>query len=610
MNKRMRSVLIAGVSLVSVGAIGTVWATSSSAAAGRYVTAVAATGDVSQSFWATGTVSRENQVDATFSVTGTVKKLKVGVGDVVAAGDVLATLDTAALKLALLNAQTDLASAKATLYAAEHPSSSSSRGSSSVTLPAGGSGTSGGSGGTSVPSGITATDAARLYQAIAAVNVATQKWSNPDQPTTCDLIYAALLNANEQTTDPGEQPDPGTDNGSGNADDGGTGSDDSGSQAAGDAGDSGDTDNPGDTPDPDDDSDAGTGDSGDADSGDPDSGTSGNPADSSATDSSDTEDDSGDTTQLALVVDDITLDDIRACGEAREELLLANAVLADYYQQLIATGTIGDGDDSPATPAPSTPASTSSRGSSGSSKASGSSTVSVSARAVAAAEADVLRNQQAVDAAEAAVANAELVAPISGTVGAISLEKGASSSAGSVTIVGEGTALVSIEVPLASRGLLSQGMAATVTPAGSARALAGTVSQIAVLETSGTAGDNPTYTTTIAVDDPDLALKSGAAAGIEIVTGTANSVVTVPASAVTPTGTGTGTVGVVDSTTSETAETVTVSTGAVGGGRVEITDGLQEGQIVVLSDRNASIDSLTSSSGTANRRGVSFGLPR
>ena len=222
----------------------------------------------------------------------------------------------------------------------------------------------------------------------------------------------------------------------------------------------------------------------------------------------------------------------------------------------------------------------------------------------------MLRNQQAVDAAEAAVVNAELVAPISGTVGAISLEKGASSSAGSVTIVGEGTALVSIEVPLASRGLLSQGMAATVTPAGSARALAGTVSQIAVLETSGTAGDNPTYTTTIAVDDPDLVLKSGAAAGIEIVTGTANSVVTVPASAVTPTGTGTGTVGVVDSTTSETAETVTVSTGAVGGGRVEITDGLQEGQIVVLSDRNASIDSLTSSSSAANRRGVSFGLPR
>ncbi|MCW5951678.1 MAG: biotin/lipoyl-binding protein [Propionibacteriaceae bacterium] len=604
MNKRMRHVLVAGASLVAVGAIGTVWATSSSAAQGRYVTAVAATGDVSQSFLATGTISRENLVDAAFSVTGTVKKLKVGVGDIVTAGDVLATLDTAALKLALLNAETDLASAKANLYAAEHPSSSSSgsRGSSNAQLPSGsGSGTSGGgtSGGTSVPSGITASDAAKLYEAIAAVNVATLKWSNPEQPTTCDLILTALLNANEQepeTTDPetdsGGETDPGTDAGSGDA----GGSEESGG-----------TENPGDGGE--------TGDSSDTVGEDDASlapqttGEGSAEAAASTTGSEEAPESGDDTEQLALVVDDITLDDIKECGQAREDLLLANAVLADYYQQLITTGTIaGDDDSGDGTTTPSAPSGSSSSSSAKSS--SSSSSASVSARAVASAEADVLRSQQAVDAAETALANAELVAPIAGTVGAISLSAGAGSSEGTVTIVGEGTALVSIEVPLTTRVLLSQGMTATVTPAGATDSLEGTVSTISILETSGTAGDSPTYTTTIAVVDPDLVLKEGARAGVEIVTATAGQVVTVPASAVTPTGAGTGTVQVVDAASSDTAETVTVSTGAVGGGRVEITEGLTEGQIVVLSDRTIAMDTLTSSQSSRGTVALGGGFPR
>lgn len=636
MNSKLRTGLIAGVSLVAVGAIGTVWATSSAAAQDRYVTAAVGTGEVSQSFLASGTVSRKNLVDADFSVTGTVKKVKVAVGDQVAAGDVLATLDTTALKLTLLNAETDLASAKATLYSAEHPSSSSSGSRGAGSLPSGSSsgskGSSSGSGtGTSVPSGITATDATKLYQAIAALNVATLNWSNPAEPTTCDLIYTALLNANQQTTDPGEgsgtgQTDPGT--GSGSGDSGGTGSGDNGSADPGDSGDNGGSTDPGTsdgTTDPGT-SDAGSsgGDNGGADQGSSDAGAPADTGDSSSSDSgsgsgsgdasdsgsTDATTDSGDTEQLALVVDDITVDDIKACGQAREDLLLANAKLTDYYQQLITTGTIDDGTDTPTTPTtpttPSTP-STPSGGSSGSGKTS--STATVSARAVASAEADVLRAQQAVDAAETALTNAELVAPIAGTVGAVSLAAGESSSGGTVTIVGDGTALVSIEVPLATRTLISQGMPATVTPAGGAASLTGTVSTISVLETSGTAGDNPTYTTVIAVDDPDQALKEGAKAGVEMVTGTASGVLTVPASAVTPTGSGTGTVQVVASASSENAETVTVSTGAVGGGLVEIKDGLTEGQLVVLADRTATIDSLTAST-TSNRRSVGFAVPR
>ena len=577
---RLRAVLVGGVSLLTVGAIGTVWATSSVAANNRYVTAIAATGDVSQSFLATGTISRSNVVDAAFSASGTVKKVLAAVGDTVAAGDVLATLDTTSLKLALLNAQTDLASAKASLYAAEHPSAGSVSGgrpSGDGSLPGGSPGTgnqSGGSDDNPVPSGISAADATKLYEAIAAVNVATSKWSNPDQPTTCDQIYAALLAANPEQPEPTPQPTTGP------------------------------TSEP--TPEP-------TSEPTPEPSATPTSEPSATPTseptpEPSATPSPEPTtggDDSEDAGQLALVVDDITVEDITACGQARTELLLANAVLADYYQQLITTGTIASDDKpstgKPSTGKPSTPsASSTPSGSSSKAKSSstgsGSASPTASARSVASAEAGVLKAEQAVAAAEAALANAELVAPISGTVGNVGLTPGDASTAGTITIVGEGTATVSIEVPLATRPLLSQGMAATVTPAGSLEGLSGTIGTISVLETSGTAGDSPTYTTSIVVEDPDMLLNEGARAGVEIVTRTAAGVTTVPVSAVTPTAAGTGTVQVLDSASDETAETVTVTTGAVGGGRVEIVEGISPGQVVVLSDRTAALPSNDSSS--------------
>lgn len=622
-NTRVRGLLVGATSLIAVGALSAAWATSSQAASSRFVTATATTGDVSQSFLATGTISRDSVVDVTFSVDGTVKRVRVAVGDQVAAGDVLATLDSTALKLALLNAQTDLAGAKADLYAAENPSSTSSGGGSGGSLPSGGAGTGGGSstpGGTDpdggATSGISATDAALLYEAIAAVNVATVKWSNPDQPTTCDAIQTALLNANEQTDTGSGDTGSGSGDGSGDT---GSGSDGSGSGDAGDA-DSGSGDNGSD-----DAGDTGSGDSGsdatgDAGSGDTGDGGSDEAADSDGSDSGDSAEDGSEADQLALVVDDITLEDIKACGEAREELVLANAVLADYYQQLITTGTIDTGDDTTpdddtedtddtdtaGTPAPDRSSGSSSSGSAARSS-SGSSSAGVSARAVASAEAGVLRAQQAVDSAEAALENAELVAPLSGTVGSVGLSAGGGSSAGAITIVGEGTAVISFEAPLTTRAALSQGMAATISPAGSDTRLTGTITSIAVLETSGTAGDNPTYTTRVVVTDPDMLLKEGAKAGVEIVTATAGGVVLVPASAVTPTGSGSGTVGVIDPASSDTAETVDVSTGAVGGGRVEITGGLTEGQIVVLSDRTLDIDTLTSSQ---SNRGLGGGFPR
>ncbi|MFZ1284887.1 MAG: hypothetical protein WAQ75_12300, partial [Propionicimonas sp.] len=316
-----------------------------------------------------------------------------------------------------------------------------------------------------------------------------------------------------------------------------------------------------------------------------------------------TEDSQEDPEQLAaFTVDDITLEQIKACGEARAALATANAVLADYYHQLVTTGTIVTADEaggSTATPTPTASASASASASTGaasgsSASSSSSSTTSVSARAVAAATADLLSAEQDVTTAETNLAGAELLAPLDGTVGALSLEEGGSASSGSVTIVGEGTAVVSIEVPLATRTLLKQGMAVEVTAAGSSTVLAGSISRINILETSGTSGDSPTYTTLVVVKDPDQLLNEGAKAAVSIALRTASDVVVVPGSAVTPTGDGAATVQIVDNASDDSAETVQVTTGAVGGGRVEITGGITAGQLVVLSDRTAEIPSNTS----------------
>ncbi|HQD97612.1 MAG TPA: biotin/lipoyl-binding protein, partial [Propionicimonas sp.] len=125
-NKRLRVVLGSGAALAVVAAVGLTVATTSTAASSRWVTATAAAGDVTQTYTATGTTTRKNTEEAAFSVSGTVKSVSVAVGDEVDAGDTLATLKKGPLQLALLEAETQVAAKKAALYAAKHPSSTSS----------------------------------------------------------------------------------------------------------------------------------------------------------------------------------------------------------------------------------------------------------------------------------------------------------------------------------------------------------------------------------------------------------------------------------------------------------------------------------------------------
>ncbi|MCB0910627.1 MAG: HlyD family efflux transporter periplasmic adaptor subunit [Propionibacteriaceae bacterium] len=563
MNPRIRAVLGAGTALAVVAGVGIGVATSSSAASQRYVTAVAATGDVTQTYTATGTISRKNTAEVSYTVSGTVKTVSVAVGDEVEAGDTLAVLSKGALRLAVLNATTTVAQAEAALYAAQHPASTSSASSGGSSGSSSASSSSGSSGASAASVVI---DPTVLNEAASRMNLAVL-----DEADKCDAIFSTVLpEADTPTVDPAA-----TSTATATAEPTETATAEPTATATGTA-------------------------------------TAAATESAAAQQTASDQDEAKATatataSQLANVLDSDSFTDeqLQDCANARAEVILANANLQQVVAQLTSGGGTGGGG------MPSTPSKKKSSSSS-------SSTTTVSKAAVAKAKASLLSADQDLAAAKEDLANATLVAPISGTVGLVGLSAGDSASAGSITIVGTGSAVVSFELPLSTRELVEVGQEVTVTPAGSSRTLTGRVTSIASLETSGTSGDTPTYTTTVSVSDVSGLLASGDKASVLIPIKAETSVLRLPASAVTPTGTGTATVQVVDSASAEEASTVTVQTGAVGGGWVQITSGLEAGQIVVLADNTAAIpenqsfgrrSSSSSSSASASASAAATAVP-
>ncbi len=144
-----RSAIAAG-SVVAVLIIGgaSAWAasTGSSADAG-YRTATATVATVQQTLDSTGTLEPVHQADLAFQVNGQVTAVNVSVGQQVAAGQILATLDTTSLEAALTSAQSSVTAEEEQLSSDEASESSSSSTSSSGSTTS--TGTPGGTGSTS-----------------------------------------------------------------------------------------------------------------------------------------------------------------------------------------------------------------------------------------------------------------------------------------------------------------------------------------------------------------------------------------------------------------------------------------------------------------------------
>jgi RND family efflux transporter MFP subunit len=112
---------VAGISaVVLVGAGGAVSYATTRGSATAYVTAIAGAHSVLQSLQTTGTTEPSSVATVSFAVSGTVATVPVTMGQQVTAGQVLATLDSTALKLALATAQGQVANANLTLAQAEN----------------------------------------------------------------------------------------------------------------------------------------------------------------------------------------------------------------------------------------------------------------------------------------------------------------------------------------------------------------------------------------------------------------------------------------------------------------------------------------------------------
>jgi HlyD family secretion protein len=104
----------------------------------------------------------------------------------------------------------------------------------------------------------------------------------------------------------------------------------------------------------------------------------------------------------------------------------------------------------------------------------------------------------------------------------------------------------------------------------------------------------------VTVEDPSIALPTGSRAQVAVVVATARDVVTLPLSAVTRQGTG----AVVRTWDGSTLKRSTVTIGAVGARTVEVTDGVEAGDEVVVADVDQEISGASS---TLQRGG--FGPP-
>ena len=496
----------------------------------RYRTALVANGSVERVLTLTGAVERSDQVTASFDTAGTVTSVSVDPGDKVNAGQPLAAIDGGPLRLAVLEAQAQLAQANAQLYSQQHPKA--------ITIP-------GGAGNSAAQQA--AAKAAAAQQAAAKAAAAKQAKATAQAMAGVQRGLAVVrkaLGAQQKACAPlfavgrGARPTAAPSSSA------------NGSPAPG------GTTSPGSTP---------TADPSAAPSGGVPSGVpTGRPSSPN-----------GPTPAMIAKCTKATAAVAMAEQQTAGALLTASKLLAGGAGGAGASGGSGGA------------GSAGSAGTSGGSAqlpSAATTTPTVDAAAVKAAQAQVLQAQQAVGRAEESLANATLTAPIEGTIGAVSLAEGAGSLGRSITIVGVSSAKVSVEIPLTKRPDVAVGQAVSLAPTGSTDSVEGKITLVNTLSTPGTSG-NPTYTATVIAADPDQLLASGSRATATITVKQLADVPCLPVSALTRLSENKATARVLGA--AGDVRDVTVTTGLIGRDRVEIRDGLAIGDRVVVADAQA-----------------------
>ena len=213
-------------------------------------------------------------------------------------------------------------------------------------------------------------------------------------------------------------------------------------------------------------------------------------------------------------------------------------------------------------------------------------------------------DQAAIDAAQAELTLAKqnleaatLTSPVAGQVAALGLQAGASSSGQTITVVGTGVQGVDVTVPLIQVDQVKVGQPVTVAADGLARTLHGKVESIGLL--SSTSGSTAAFRVTIELDADSPRLYDGTGADVVITTGKATSVVTVPNSAIHAARGGGHTVTVLQGGRTATTR---VTLGVAGSTVTQIKSGLKVGQQVVLADLSEPLPSSTNSTNSGTFR--------
>lgn len=235
---------------------------------------------------------------------------------------------------------------------------------------------------------------------------------------------------------------------------------------------------------------------------------------------------------------------------------------------------------------------------------------SASTASINAASATVQVKRNAVTQAQANLASATLTAPFDGVVAEVNVAVGdtsgsssgssvgssvgssgaqgmggasgtgsssSSSSSAAIVLISQGTFTVSTSVSSGDVASIKQGLQAVLTPQGSSQTVYGTVASVGVIATAATSG-SATFPVTIDVTGSHDDLRAGSTVSVEIVTRQLTDVIAVPTQALTTADGETTVTKLVDG--KEVEQTVT--TGEVVGSQTVITEGLAEGDQIVM----------------------------
>jgi multidrug efflux pump subunit AcrA (membrane-fusion protein) len=198
------------------------------------------------------------------------------------------------------------------------------------------------------------------------------------------------------------------------------------------------------------------------------------------------------------------------------------------------------------------------------------------------AQVSLTRTEKALTEAEANLEGANLVAPITGVVATMPFTVGQTATpTQSVTILGSGGIQVTLNVSVAQMRLIKTGQPAQISQSGTG-SVDGIVSQKALLPSTSALGSTGYKVLVAASGNATDVFLEGTGATVTITVDTTENSLMIPVSGVVPDpGAESGTVLKLDGTT---ATRVTVQLGSVGSTRIAITNGLAEGDQVVLAD--------------------------